>query len=100
MCIICEYIEKYNNSNQITTLNEFLKEKLKGIKELNCSFCSQIKEIPVITKLQKLLCSNCPLLREIPVITGLQKLWCDNCQQLREIPVITELQNLLCYIAH
>ena len=50
MCIVCECEEKKDFS------------PLKGLKELDCSDCPLITEIPNILGLEKLYCYRCPWL--------------------------------------
>jgi len=78
MCIICR--------NEIKT----------DIKDLDCSGCQEIKEIPIINGLQALICNDCPLLSSIPIINGLQTLSCRNCPLLTAIPLINGLQAIDC----
>ena len=73
------------------------EESLEGLQELDCYYCSQLIEIPLIEGLQKLFCYNCPLLTEIPLIEGLHELFCYNCPLLTEIPLIEGLQELYCW---
>lgn len=68
-----------------------------GIETLDCSGCTELKEIPVISGLRVLVCSHCPGLTEIPIIRGLQTLNCWNCNGLTKIPIIHGLRELICF---
>jgi hypothetical protein len=72
-------------------------EPLEGLKELYCSYCPLVTEIPNIKGLKVLDCYGCPLLTEIPNIKGLKELDCSDCPLLTKIPNIKELEYIDCF---
>ena len=64
------------------------------MKELNCSGCTNLKEIPNIVGLKDLNCSWCEI-TTIPDIPGLEYLECMNCKNIKEISNVG-LKNLNC----
>ena len=81
-----------------TTQEEFeeLLRQNSGLKELDCSFCPLLTNVPNIEGLETLDCYNCPLLTNVPNIEGLKKLDCSCCPRLTNVPNIEGLEILYC----
>jgi hypothetical protein len=83
MCIICRW-----NSGD---------EKLDpNIKLLDCSNCTTLTAIPVMTELVILYCKNCTALTNIPTLPKLKILRCEGSTALTSIPVLPILEALFC----
>ena len=81
-----------------TTQEEFeeLLRQNSGLKELDCSSCPRLTNVPNIKGLKSLYCENCPLLTNVPNIEGLKSLYCSDCPRLTNVPNIDGLKILCC----
>ena len=81
MCIICT--GEYKN--------------IPDIETINCSGCTELKEIPVIPSLKYLYCNECTALTTFPALPNLALLVCYECTGLIALPVLPRLRELHCY---
>ncbi len=87
---------KIRNDSYITELACLSEEDFLKIKIVDCSYCTNLKNLPLWPNVEEVICDGCTGLTELPLWLNVKKISCCDNNNLINLPLWSKIEHIDC----